>query len=167
MCSWSISPQMQTVWLKMCVLSGFGKIWTGTTAPANTWKCLECQLFMLAFDRWVSGIKDSLKQITSKCWQKADCLVYNLNFSMAHFLLQHAPCDRLLAYIFLTCKKSWLKFVDILQRMTNRFNSFIWNALLVTMSLSVCLLGCTCLHAPPSCLKFVVHSYAFCRLAPF
>lgn len=61
-----------------------------------------------AFDMCVSGINDFLKQITSKYWHQADCLVYNLNFSVAHFLLQHALSDGCLAYIFLICKKSWL-----------------------------------------------------------
>lgn len=61
----SISLQMQTVWLKMRFLSGFRENWTSTT-PANIQKCLECQLFMFAFDTWVSGLKDLLKQITNK-----------------------------------------------------------------------------------------------------
>lgn len=144
MCSWSISPHMQTVWLKMCVLSGFRKIWTGT-APANIWKCLECELFMFAFDMWVSGIKDLLKQITSKYWHQADCLIHNLNFCMAHFLFQCAPSDGLLAYIFLICKWSWLRFVDILRNMTNSFNGFVWS----TLTLTECLLDCAQLCVLP------------------
>lgn len=130
MYSWSIGPQMQTVWLKMCGLSGFGKIWTGT-APTNIRKWLESQLFVFAFDMWVSGIKDFLKQITSKYWRQADCLVYHLNFSMAHFLLQFAPSYGFLAYILLICKKSWFRSVDILAKHDDSFNGIIWNALLV------------------------------------
>lgn len=136
MCSWSISPQMKTVWLKMCVLSVFGEIWT-RTAPADIWKCQECQLFMLALDMWVSGIKDVRKQITGKYWHQADCLVYYLNLSMAYFLFQHVLSDELLAYIFHIWKKSWLRF-DILQNMTTSFNDLLWNALSLSVCVSVC-----------------------------
>ena len=105
MCSWAVSPQMNTVWLKMCL--DLGKFGSGSAA-ADIWKCKECQLFMLALGMWSSGIKDVLKQITSKYWHQADCLVYYLNFSVSHFLLQHGPSDGRLAYIFLNCQKAGL-----------------------------------------------------------
>lgn len=133
-----------------CVV--FGKIWTGTW-PANVWKCLECQLFVLAFGMWVNGTKDFLKQTTSKYWHQADCLVYNLNFSMAHFLLQHASSDSPLAYIFLIFKKTWLRFVSILQKRSTALRVFIWNAL--SSSVIVCLCGCLGVHLC-ACANFFI-----------
>lgn len=101
---------------KLCVrgfLLGFleNLDWNSTSC---IWKCQECELFMFAFGMWVSGIKD-FPQTTSKYWHQADCLVYNLNFSLAHFLLSmHLMCVWPKNKI-LICKKSWLRFVNILQ----------------------------------------------------
>lgn len=61
MCSWTISPQMQTVWLKMCVPPGFGKIriWTKIL---GIWDIRSC------YDKaaWV-GFKCLFKQILLSC----------------------------------------------------------------------------------------------------
>lgn len=92
-------------WNVCCVL-----IWGNLDrrAPADIWKCLECQLFMLAFDMWVSGTEDLPKDIACKYWHQADDLLHNLNFSVAHFPLLHDHCDVLLAYIFPNLKNDKL-----------------------------------------------------------
>lgn len=124
------------------------------------WKCVFCldlgkfglEQHQLTFENacnvsysciWHVGEWNSGFQITSKYWHQADCLVYNLNFSMAHFLLQHAPSAGLLAYIFLICKQSWLRF-NILWNMTNKLEWFHMKCTFFEC-VFVCVLG-RCMH---------------------
>lgn len=88
------------------------KIWPGISTSQE----FEMPgIFHVAFGMWVRGIKGFLKQTTSKYWHHADCLVYNENFSPAHF----PPTERCLWSLLtgVTFSKShFLKYDQKLER---------------------------------------------------